>query len=91
MRTKLLKKMRKEAHHAYCIKNRPMFPPGFETPKEWEGVYVIGLREFSNKQDVVEFKLKDAKKRLHRMRVEYCLKRISDMRESCRITRYNRL
>lgn len=90
MKTKLLKKLRAEAHRAYCIKNRLTLPKT-DTPKEWESVFVIGLRNYTDKADVVEFKLKDAKKRLHHMRVEYCLKRISDMRESCRITRYNRL
>lgn len=90
MKTKLLKKLRMEAHRAYCIKNRIQLPKA-ETPKEWEGVYVIGLRNYTDKADVVEFKLKDAKKRLNALRNEYCVRRVAEMRESCRVNRLNRL
>lgn len=90
MKTKLLKKLRTEAHRAYCIKNRLKLPKT-EMPKEWEGVYIVGLRNFTDKQDVVEFRLKDAKKRLHTLRNEYCVKRVAEMRETCRINRLNRL
>ena len=90
MRTKLLKKLRMEAHRAYCIKNRLQLPKA-ETPKEWEGVYVIGLRNYTDKADVVEFRLKDAKKRLHTLRNEYCVRRVQELRESYRISRLNRL
>ena len=62
-----------------------------ENPKEWEGVYVIGLRNYTDKADVVEFNLKAAKKRLHILRNEYCVKRVAEMRETCRINRLNRL
>lgn len=90
MKTKLLKKLRSEAHRAYCIKNRIQLPKA-ETPKEWEGVYVIGLRNYTDKADVVEFCLKNAKKRLNALRNEYCVKRVQELRESCRINRYNKL
>lgn len=90
MKTGLLKKLRSEAHRAYCIKNRLKLPKA-EVPKEWEGVYVIGLRNYTDKADVVEFRLKDAKKRLHHLRNEYCVKRVAEMRETCRINRLNRL
>lgn len=90
MKTKLLKKLRMEAHRAYCIKNRLQLPKA-ETPKEWEGVYVIGLRNYTDKADVVEFCLKNAKKRLHTLRNEYCVRRVAEMRETCRINRYNKL
>lgn len=90
MRTKLLKKLKAEAHRAYCIKSRLTLPKA-EMPKEWEGVYVIGLRNYTDKQDVAEFCLKDAKKRLHTLRNEYCVRRIQELRESYRISRLNRL
>lgn len=90
MKTGLLKKLRAEAHRAYCIKNRIQLPKA-EVPKEWEGVYVIGLRNYTDKQDVVEFCLKDAKKRLHTLRNEYCIRRVQEFRESYRISRLNRL
>lgn len=90
MRTKLLKKLKAEAHRAYCIKNRLQLPKA-DTPKEWEGVYVIDLRNYTDKADVVEFRLKDAKKRLNTLRNEYCVRRVAELRESCRISRLNKL
>ena len=90
MRTKLLKKLKAEAHRTYCIKNRLQLPKA-ETPKEWEGVYVIGLRNYTDKADVVEFCLKNAKKRLHILRNEYCVRRVAELRESYRINKLNKL
>lgn len=94
MKTKLLKKLRAEAHRAYCIKNKadlPKIEPQLIAERKWEGVYIIGLRNYTDKADMVEFSLKDAKKRLQGLRNEYCVKRVAEMRESCRINRYNRL
>lgn len=94
MKTKLLKKLRTEAHHAYCIKKKadlPKIEPQLIAERKWDGVYIIGLRNFTDKQDVVEFRLKDAKKRLHTLRNEYCVKRVQELRESCRISRLNKL
>ncbi len=94
MKTKLLKKLRAEAHRAYCIKKKadlPKIEPQLIAERKWDGVYIIGLRNFTDKGDVVEFRLKDAKKRLHILRNEYCVRRVAEMRESCRINRLNRL
>lgn len=94
MKTKLLKKLKTEARRAYCIKKKaelPKIEPQLIAERKWDGVYIIGQRNFTDKGDVVEFRLKDAKKRLHILRNEYCVRRVAEMRESCRINRYNRL
>ena len=90
MRTKLLKKLRMEAFRAYGIKTKLALHAGLQTDKDMDGVYIIGHR-LTSEHDVVEFKLADAKKRLHTLRNEYCVKRVAEMRETCRINRLNRL
>lgn len=94
MRTKLLKKLRAEAHRAYCIKKKadlPKIEPQLIAERKWDGVYIIGLRNFTDKADVVEFNLKAAKKRLNILRNEYCVRRVQELRESYRISRLNKL
>ena len=90
MKTKLLKKMRDEAFRAYGIKTKLALHAGLQTDKDMDGVYIIGHR-LTSEHDVVEFRLKDAKKRLNTLRNEYCVKRIQELRESCRISRLNKL
>lgn len=79
-----------EAFRAYGIKTKLALHAGLQTDKDMDGVYIIGHRLTSG-HDVVEFRLKDAKKRLHTLRNEYCVKRVQELRESYRISRLNKL
>lgn len=90
MKTKLLKKMRDEAFRAYGIKTKLALHAGLQTDKDMDGVYIIGHR-LTSEHDVVEFELKAAKKRLNNLRIGYCIKRVSELRESYRISRLNKL
>lgn len=94
MKVKLLRKLRTEAYQMYGIKNHIKMPEidvQFVKDPKWEGVYVIGFRELSNKDDVVEFKLKAAKKKLRTLRNDYCVKRVQEIRTSMRIAKLCRL
>lgn len=78
MKTKYLKKLREEARKVYGIKGSLELSDG-------TCVYVIGLREFSNKEDVGSYDIKDAKYRLQKMRDKYCISRVAELRN-----KYNR-
>ena len=77
MKTKLLKELRGEAYKEIGIKNKLPLP--IEPTDKMDGVYIIGLRNYSEK-DIVEFSLKEAKKRLHQLRIDYCIRRVQDKR-----------
>lgn len=90
MKTKLLRKLRNEAYKAYGIKTKLALHKGMQTSEEMDAVYIIGHR-LTSEHDVVEFRLKDAKNRLNDLRIGYCIKRVSELRESYRISRLNKL
>lgn len=75
MKTKLLKKLRNDAYKNYGIK-------GFFKTTQGTGVYIIGLRGLQGTTDVASFSLDDAKKELARMRNDYCIGRVAEMRIS---------
>lgn len=83
MKTGLLKKLRTEAYRMYGIKNHIAIGGG-------GGVYIIGLRELSNRKDVGEYTLKGARKRLAEMRSEYCTSRVAELRAENRKAKYIR-
>ena len=83
MKTKLLKKLRTEAYQVYGIKFFLKIMSG-------GGVYVIGMRDF-NKEDVAEYTLKAAKKRLTEMRNAYCRSRVKEMRLTMGMFRFHKL
>ena len=78
-----MKKLREEAYQTYGIKSKLELVDGGY-------VIIVGMRHF-NKDDIATHKVKDAKKVLHQMRNNYCVKRVSDIRDSRRISKYNRL
>ena len=84
MKTKLLKKLRTEAHQLYGVK-------GYLELSGGGGVYVVGMRELTSKKDVAEYTLKSAKKKLAAMRNEYCKSRVEEMRINNRINRFCKL
>ena len=85
MNTKYLKKLRKEAHKTYGIK-------GCLELSDGTCVYVIGLREFSNKEDVGSYDIEDAKFKLQKMRDKYCISRVAELRNKYnRENKYRRL
>ena len=91
MKTKLLKELRDEAYKEYGIKGKLDMPKiDVADPKKVEGVYIIGQR-FNPKRDVVELTLKDAKKRLRLMRIEYCIRRVKEKRVNDNKIRFCRL
>ena len=90
MKTKLLKELRSEAYKAYGIKAKLPLPANVYPSRDVDGVYIIGQR-LSSEHDMVEFELKTAKKRLNSLRNEYCVRRVAELRESCRINRLNKL
>ena len=73
MKTKLLKKLRTEAYHAYGIKGKLNLIDG-------GNIVVVGLRQFSTKDDIATFDISNAKKVLQKMRNEYCVSRINELR-----------
>lgn len=91
MKTKLLKELREEAYKEFGIKGK-LDLPNIEVadPKKVEGVYIIGQR-FNPKRDVVELTLKDAKKRLMQMRIDYCIRRVKEKRVDDNRIRFCRL
>ena len=84
MKAKLLKKLREEAYQTYGIKGKMLLVDGGY-------LVVVGMRQFSNKEDVAAFDMAIAKKLLQKMRNDYCVKRVSEIRESRRISKYNKL
>ena len=73
MKTKLLKKLRTEAYHAYGIKGKMnMICGGY--------LIIVGMRQFSSKDDVAAFDMSNAKKVLQKMRNEYCISRVNELR-----------
>ena len=73
MKTRLLKQLRCEAHKVYGIKGCLEITDG-------TSVYVVGLRNFSNKEDIASYELEDARYRLHEMRNKYCINRVAEIR-----------
>ena len=91
MKTKLLKELRDEAYKEYGIKGKLDMPKiDVADPKKVEGVYIIGQR-YTPKRDVVELILKDAKKRLRSMRIDYCIRRVEEKRISDNRIRFCKL
>lgn len=91
MKTKLLKDLREEAYKEFGIKGKLDMPKiEVADPKKVEGVYIIGQR-FNPKRDVVELNLKDAKKRLRSMRIDYCIRRVEEKRINDNRIRFCRL
>ena len=92
MKTKLLRNLREEAYKEYGIKKKIDLPKtGFDVLDEKvEGIYIIGHR-FNSNRDVVELNLKDAKKRLMQMRIDYCIRRVKEKRISDNRIRFCRL
>ena len=91
MKTKLLKELRDEAYKEFGIKGKLDMPKiEVADPKKVEGVYIIGQR-FNPKRDVVELTLKDAKKRLMLMRIDYCIRRVKEKRVNDNKIRFCRL
>lgn len=91
MKTKLLKELRDEAYKEYGIKGKLDMPKiEVADPKKVEGVYIIGQR-YTPKRDVVELTLKDAKKRLRLMRIDYCIRRVKEKRVNDNKIRFCRL
>lgn len=85
MKTALLKKLRTEAYNMYGIK-------GFIELGGGGGVYIVGNRELTNKNDVAEYTLKAARRRLGDMRKEYCKNRVAELRNKYdRDNKYRRL
>lgn len=85
MKTKLLKELRDEAHKTYGIK-------GCLELSDGASIYVIGLREFSNKEDVGSYDIEEAKYRLQKMREKYCISRVAELRNKYnRENKYRRL
>lgn len=54
------------------------------------GVYIVGNRELTSKNDVAEYTLKAARRRLGDMRKEYCKNRVQELRAERRRTKYMR-
>ena len=54
------------------------------------GVYIVGNRELTSKNDVAEYTLKAARRRLDDMRKEYCKNRVQELRAERRRTKYMR-
>lgn len=85
MNTKYLRKLREEAHKTYGIK-------GCLELSDGSSIYVIGLREFSNKEDIGSYNIEDAKNRLQQMRDKYCISRVAELRNKYnRENKYRRL
>ena len=85
MKTALLKKLRTEAYKMYGIKSFIELGGG-------GGVYIVGNRELTSKNDVAEYTLKAARRRLGDMRKEYCKNRVQELRNKYdRENKYRRL
>lgn len=80
MKTRLLKRLRGDAYRAYGIK-------AYYHTNSGGDVYIVGLRGYQGDKDVAEFSLKEAKKQLGKVRNEYCMKRVLEMRSAkyCKI------
>lgn len=92
MKTRLLKNLREDAYKEYGIKKRIDLPKtGFDVLDDRiEAIYIIGNR-FNSNRDVVEFNMRDAKKRLRSMRIDYCIRRVEEKRISDNRIRFCRL
>lgn len=75
MKTRLLKRLRSDAHRNYGIK-------GYYHTAEGGDVYIVGLRGMQGKTDVAAFSMEGAKRELHKMRSEFCMGRLRELRAS---------